>query len=128
MEPLPDDYWLLSIRHQPEQMTAEEYEALPEDISKMIEIVDGNVVFCESPTRDHQRAGRRLANLIEQHARSAMSRGYECLEVNIGVDLRLRDIPLCNRRPDVIVYKCLDRENKERLRAGHALAISGRGR
>ncbi|QKG25906.1 Uma2 family endonuclease [Actinomadura verrucosospora] len=123
MTALPDDYWLLSITRQPEQMTAEEYEALPEDISKMIEVVDGYVVFCESPTREHQTAGRRLANLLERHAREAMRRGRDCLEVNLDVDLRISDVPLCNRRPDVILYRCLDRENKERLRAEHALLV-----
>ncbi|MVZ99357.1 Uma2 family endonuclease [Actinomadura sp. LD22] len=104
-------------------MTAEEYEALPEDISKMIEVVDGYVAFCESPTRDHQRAVRRLAQLVENNARSAMGRGHDCMEVDFDVDLRIRDVPLCNRRPDVVLYKCLDRKNNERLRAEHALLV-----
>ncbi|TDC57319.1 Uma2 family endonuclease [Actinomadura sp. KC345] len=121
MAALPDDYWLLSIRQQPEQMTAAEYEALPEDISKMIEIVDGYVVFCESPTREHQKAGLRLVTLIERHARSAMKRGHDCLDANIDVDLRIRDIPLSNRRPDVILYRCIDRG--DRLRPEHALLV-----
>lgn len=104
MAALPDDYWLLSSRRQPAQMTAAEYEALPEDISKMIEVVDGYVVFCESPTRRYQRAGRRLANLIERHAQSAMRRGHECVEVDTDIDLRLCDVPLCNRQPDVVLH------------------------
>ncbi|WP_067461477.1 Uma2 family endonuclease [Actinomadura macra] len=123
MTALPAGSWLAALRAQPERVTAEEYEALSEDISKLIEIVDGYVVFCEAQTRDHQRAGRRLANLLEYHARAAMSRGHDCVEVDIDVDLRLRDVPLCNRRPDVILYRCLDREGKERLRAEHALLV-----
>ncbi|MEU7888609.1 hypothetical protein AB0B54_24155 [Microbispora bryophytorum] len=53
----------------------EEYDALPEEIAKAIEIVDGYVVYCAAPTPDHQTAGRRLANLLERHARAAMRRG-----------------------------------------------------
>lgn len=32
-------------------------------------------------------------------------------------------LPLLNRRPDVILYKCLDRDRGERLRAEHALLV-----
>jgi Uma2 family endonuclease len=118
---LPEDSWLLGIRPQPARVTAEEYEALPEEIARAIEIVDGYLVYCEAPTPDHQTAGRRLANLLERHARAAMDRGYGCLTVNNDVDLRLRDVPLLNRRPDVVLYKCLDRG--ERLRVQHTLLV-----
>jgi Uma2 family endonuclease len=123
MKALPDDSWLLNIRPQPARVTAEEYDALPEEIAKAIEIVDGYVVYCAAPTPDHQTAGRRLANMLERHARAAMSRGHECVTVNNDVDLRLRDVPLLSRRPDVALYKCLDRGRGERLRAEHALLV-----
>lgn len=123
MTALPDDSWLLNIRPQPALVTAEEYEALPEEIAKAIEIVDGYVVYCAAPTPDHQTAGRRLANMLERHARDAMGKGHECVTVNSDVDLRLRDLPLLNRRPDVALYRCLDRERGERLRAEHALLV-----
>jgi Uma2 family endonuclease len=108
--PRPDD------RHRSRRRRAEE-------IAKAIEIVDGYVVYCEAPTPDHQMAGRRLANLLERHARQAVARGHECLTVNNDVDLRLRDIPLLNRRADMTLYRCLDRGNGERLRAEHALLV-----
>jgi Uma2 family endonuclease len=120
---LPADSWLLGIRPQPARVTAAEYEALPEEIARAIEIVDGYIVFCETPTPDHQTAGRRLANMLEVHARRAIARGHECLTVNNDVDLRFRDIPLLNRRPDVVLYRCLDRARGERLRAEHALLV-----
>jgi Uma2 family endonuclease len=123
MAALPDDSWLLTIRPQPGPVTAEEYEALPEEIARAIEIVDGNIVYCALPTPDHQTAARRLANLLERHARDAMRQGHGCLTVNNDVDLRLRDVPLLNRRPDVALYTCLDRERGERLRAEHALLV-----
>jgi Uma2 family endonuclease len=43
--------------------------------------------------------------------------------VNTDVDLRLRNVPLLNRRPDVVLYRCLDRTRGERLRAEHALLV-----
>ncbi|MBN6051435.1 Uma2 family endonuclease, partial [Nonomuraea sp. RK-328] len=121
MTGLPDDSWLRTIRPQPSGVTAEEYDLLPEDVAKAIEIVDGFVVFCEAPTPDHQTAGRRLADLLERHARAATKEGHGCLTVNNDVDLRLRDIPLSIRRPDVVLYRCLDRDRGERLRADHVL-------
>jgi Uma2 family endonuclease len=51
-----------------------------------------------------------------------MADGYDCVEVNAGVDLRLRDLPLHNRRPDVVLFRCLGPE-RERLRAEHALLV-----
>ncbi|WP_432924980.1 hypothetical protein ACQPZZ_31245 [Microbispora sp. CA-135349] len=36
MTALPDDSWLLSIRPQPALVTAEEYDALPEEIARAI--------------------------------------------------------------------------------------------
>lgn len=121
MTALPGEDWLSSIRPQPERITAEMYQRLPEEISRAIEIVDGYVVYCEAPTPQHQLAARRLANLIEQAARAAMKRGGGCLTVNTDVDLRLRDIPLLNRRPDVVLYRCLD--EGERLRAEQAQLV-----
>jgi Uma2 family endonuclease len=121
---LPEGSWLHDLRPQPARVTAAEYEALSEEIARSIEIVDGYIVFCEAPAPDHQTAGRRLANLLERHARAAVRAGrYGCLTVNNDVDLRLRDIPLLNRRPDVILYRCLDRTRGERLRAEHALLV-----
>src|SRR5262245_52914241 len=94
MTALPEDSWLLSLRPQHEPVTAEDYEALPEDIARTIEIVDGSVVFCQSPTRAHQRACRRVAALLERHARAAMGHGHGCAEVDIDIDLWLQDVPL----------------------------------
>jgi Uma2 family endonuclease len=120
---LPQENWLLGIRPQPRRVTAEEYEVLPEEVSRAIEIVDGYVVFCEAPAPDHQTACRRIANLLERHARAAMRRGRGCLTVNSDVDIRLCDVPLLNRRPDVVLYRCLDRDRSERLRPEHVLLV-----
>jgi hypothetical protein len=94
---LPEDSWLHDIRPQPATVPAAEYEALPEDVARAIEIVDGYIVvceFCEAPPPDHQVAGRRIANPLERKAGAAVRSGrHGCLTVNSDVDLRLRDAP-----------------------------------
>lgn len=115
------DAWFQQLRPQPTPVTSEEYEKFPEDLSRAIEIVDGYIVYCEAPTPNHQTAVRRLTNLVEREARAAMRRGHECLTANSDVDLRLRDIPLLNRRPDVVLYRCL--KQGERLRGEHVLLV-----
>lgn len=92
MTALPD--WMAL---PPEGLSAADYEALPEEVCRHIEIVDGAIVVTPAPRRLHQRIARRLANELENSA------GLE-FTVATDVDLRLRDVPLLNRRPDVVVY------------------------
>ena len=47
-------------------MTWDEYEALGEEIRG--EYIDGTLVVSPFPSRQHQSASRRLANLLEAHA------------------------------------------------------------
>jgi len=103
----PEDWY----RWIPEQITAQEYQALPEDFSRTIEVIDGHLVKCESPSRLHNRIARRLAAALEQ--------GREpepYLMVETDVDVRISDNPLNVRRPDVTVYRCLP--DDRRLYAG----------
>jgi Uma2 family endonuclease len=81
----------------PDGLSAAEYEALPEEICRRIEVVDGAIIVSAAPRRLHQDIARRLANALE----AARGPG---LAVSTDVDLRLRDVPLLNRRPDVVVY------------------------
>jgi Uma2 family endonuclease len=91
MTALPD--WM----DLPDGLGVQEYEALPEDICRRIEIVDGAIIVNAAPRRQHQDICRRLANVLEAACRPALA-------VSTDVDLRLRDIPLLNRRPDAVVY------------------------
>ncbi|RKT86136.1 Endonuclease, Uma2 family (restriction endonuclease fold) [Saccharopolyspora antimicrobica] len=92
MTALPD--WMAL---PPEGLSAADYEALPEEVCRHIEIVDGAIVVTPAPRRLHQRIARRLAGELEQAAAPELT-------VDTDVDLRLRDVPLLNRRPDVVVY------------------------
>jgi Uma2 family endonuclease len=94
----PSDWY----RWIPAQITAQEYEALPEDFCRTIEVIDGHIVKCESASRLHNRVGRRLAAALEQGRKPE-----PCLMVETDVDVRISDVPLNFRRPDVTVYRCL---------------------
>jgi Uma2 family endonuclease len=107
---LPD--WMLS---HPAGLTAEDYEALPEEVSRRIEIVDGAVVVSPAPLRPHQRIARRLANAIEDVA-------SERHAIDTDVDLRLRDVPLLVRRPDIVVYDAFVPDDSL-LRPEHCLLV-----
>ena len=78
-------------------LSAAEYEALPEEICRRIEVVDGAIIVSAAPRRLHQDIARHLANALE----AASGPGHA---VSLDVDLRLRDVPLLNRRPDVALY------------------------
>lgn len=92
MTALPD--WMLL---PPQGLSAAEYDALPEEVCRRIEIVDGAIVVNVAPRRIHRIIARRLANELEAAAGDAWA-------VATDVDLRLRDVPLLNRRPDIVVY------------------------
>lgn len=92
-----------------------DYEALPEEVSRQIEILDGTVKVSLSPSREHQRVARRLANALETAVSDAFA-------VETDVDLRLRDVPLLLRRPDIAVFDA-SLPNAEPLRPDHCLVV-----
>ncbi|HEX2314929.1 MAG TPA: Uma2 family endonuclease [Thermomonospora sp.] len=86
-------------------MTEEEYTALPEDVARMIEVVHGHVIRCESPVPRHNRIARRLAGGLE----AGRTPGGPCLSVGTDLDVVLWRVPKFTfRRPDVVVYECID--------------------
>ncbi|MFC7384351.1 Uma2 family endonuclease [Sphaerisporangium rhizosphaerae] len=109
---VPGDWY----RWIPDQITAEDYKALPEDFCRTIEVIDGHIVKCESPSRMHNRVGRRLAATLEQARKPE-----PCLMVETDVDVRISDLPLNLRRPDVTVFRCLPHDR--RLYATDALLV-----
>jgi len=49
----------------PDGLSAAEYEALPEETCRRIEVVDGAIIVSAGPRRLHQDIARRLANALE---------------------------------------------------------------
>lgn len=81
-----------------ELVTAERYDSWSEEQSVGIEIVDGMIVVSPSPSKRHNRIAKTLAVALE----AAADEGWNA---DVDFDLRLQDVPLLNRRPDVIVYR-----------------------
>ena len=79
-----------------EPMSAEIYDALPENECKGIEVVDG--MIRPHPGHLHQRmVTGALAGMIE-------AAGAPEWHASERLDLRLSDDPLLNRSPDILVY------------------------
>lgn len=81
-----------------DQVTAEMYDSWSAEQCAGIEIVDGMVVLSPSPSKRHNRIAKVLAVALENAAGPQWN-------ADIDFDLRLQDVPLLNRRPDVIVYR-----------------------
>jgi Uma2 family endonuclease len=80
------------------QITAEEYESWSEEQCAGIEIVDGMVVVSPRASKRHNRLARILANAMDAAAGPDWN-------ADTDFDVRLQDVPLTNRRPDIVVYR-----------------------
>jgi Uma2 family endonuclease len=93
-----------SVDSLPHEMTEEQYRLLPEVIARGIEVVHGHVIVCESPSPEHNRIARRMANALE-----SLPSTEPCVRVDTDIDVVLWRVPRFTfRRPDVVVYRCLD--------------------
>jgi Uma2 family endonuclease len=81
-----------------EQITAEQYDSWSDEQCAGIEIVDGMVVVSPSASKRHNRLARVLANALDAAGGSEWN-------ADTDFDVRLQDVPLTNRRPDVVVYR-----------------------
>ncbi|MEU1985478.1 Uma2 family endonuclease [Nocardia sp. NPDC019395] len=99
--------WATSDNLQPEPVTVEIWRKLPEDYCRQVEVVNGDIVRAESPRRAHQKAARRLADMIESAAREHTSRFGGCLDVDTDFDVLLWDFPRATIRcPDIALFDC----------------------
>ncbi|KIF75357.1 hypothetical protein QR77_18460 [Streptomyces sp. 150FB] len=79
-------------------ITAEEYASWSDEQCAGIEIVDGMVAVRPGASKRHHRLARILANALD-------TAGGPEWNADTDFDVRLRDVPLSNRRPDVVVYR-----------------------
>ncbi len=103
------------------ELTEDEYDQLPDQLRKLIEVIDGNVIRCQSGSAEHSDVARRLANHLE-----AVKPDDPCTRVSTDIDVyfrkrRRRDGAFSFRRPDVTVYRCIERGSK--LTAADALLV-----
>jgi Uma2 family endonuclease len=91
------------------EITLDVYKSLPEDVCTRIEVVDGWMVRCESPEPSHQTIARNLANHLWAAVKELDRKQSTCHRVNNDLDVLLAESPKLHfRRPDVIIYRCID--------------------
>lgn len=89
------------------RMTAEEWEALPEEVCRRFEVVEGWLVLTPRPTSLHQWVSYRLCVELDRQCPPGLWPVQE-------VDVRLVDVPLTLRAPDVIVTSSAPRAGSYR--------------
>lgn len=94
------------------QISAEQYDSWSEEQCAGIEIVDGMVVVSPSASK---RPARILANALDAAAGPDWN-------ADTYFDVRLQDVPLTNRRPDVTVYRA-ETINLTPTRPEHVLLV-----
>ncbi|MCM6777425.1 Uma2 family endonuclease [Nocardia sp. CDC159] len=93
-------------------ITEEGYEALPEEVQKQIEVIDGRVIFCRSGSGERNVVARRLANGFDA-ARPSEPRIRVLTDFEMHYrEVRPRTPGFSFRRPDVVVHKCISRGEK----------------
>jgi Uma2 family endonuclease len=99
--------WLRAAVEAPD-MTLDLYEALPEDLARQIEVSDGTIIVCHSPSEKHQAVQHAVLNALAEAARKHDQRRGTCHRVRADLDVLLTEIPFHFRRPDLVVFRCLD--------------------
>ena len=87
-----------AIQPQPQIITLEQYEALPEDVRA--EIFDGQIFYMASPSQDHQTISTELTTILNSYIKS--SKGA-CRVFHAPFDVKLSDTPLTIVQPDLII-------------------------
>jgi Uma2 family endonuclease len=83
------------------------YLSMPEDIARTIEIRDGMIIFCESASPNHNAISRSIERALLD-ANAKRSPAEPCLRVNRDLDMLVSEVPFHYKRPDVIVYRCIE--------------------
>lgn len=83
------------------------YLAMPEDVSRTVEVKDGMIVFCESPSPNHNAISRNIERALADGEAKRVDR-RPCLRVNRDIDMLVSEVPFHYKRPDAIVYRCIE--------------------
>jgi Uma2 family endonuclease len=102
--------WATFDNLQPEPITEEIWRELPEEFCRQVEVVNGQAIRCDSPSRTHQRAALLLAQALEAAVESYTKLGNgPCLDVGMDFDVTLWSVPRTTiRRPDLAIHDCAD--------------------
>lgn len=100
--------WAVPANLQPAPVTVEVWRNLPEDFCREVEVVNGQVVRCDKPTRAHQAAANRVAAMLDAAAEAHMDRNPgTCMDTNGDFDVLLWEVPAATiRSPDAALFEC----------------------
>ena len=112
--------WLKRAVDMPE-ITLDAYLDMPEDLSKQVEVVDGWLVRCESPGPSHQAIQYNLISALRASVKDLDARERTCHRVIGDLDVLISEVPRFHfRRPDVVVYRCVDEDRGKWRRKPYA--------
>ena len=89
---------LPALQPQPEVITLEQYEALPDE--KRMEVFDGIVYDMASPSQIHQSISMQLSTVINNYI---LRKKGPCSIFSAPFDVKLSDSPLIIVQPDIMV-------------------------
>jgi Uma2 family endonuclease len=93
------------------EITLDIYNQLPEDVCAQIEVVDGWMVRCGSPTFSHQAIAHNFVSLLRDAVKSADRKDQTCHKVAGDHDVLISEGPRLHfRRPDAVVFRCIDQD------------------
>ena len=87
-----------ALQPQPEIITLEQYEALPED--KRVEVFDGVVYDMANPSQEHQTISMKLSTVLNTYIK--VKKG-SCRVFHAPFDVKLSDQPLTIVQPDLMI-------------------------
>ncbi|MGV9615653.1 Uma2 family endonuclease [Nocardia xishanensis] len=85
----------------------DDYLAMPEEMSRNIEIKDGMIVHCESASPNHCAIASNIERAL-MDGRAKRDSDAPCLRIMREVDMLVSEVPLHYKRPDVVVYRCIE--------------------
>ena|SRR5579859_7405586 len=75
------------------EITLEVYHQLPEDVCMQVEVVDGWMVRCESPTYSHQTIAHNFVSLLRDPVKNADRKERTCHRVVADLDMLIAEAP-----------------------------------
>lgn len=86
------------LQPQPQLITLEQYEALPED--KIAEVFDGIIYDMASPSQEHQTISMELSTILNTYIKKKKG---SCKVFHAPFDVKLSDKPLTIVQPDLMI-------------------------
>ena len=97
------------LQPQPQLITLEQYETLPED--RRVEVFDGIIYDMASPSQIHQAISMQLSTVINNYI---LRKKGSCSIFNAPFDVKLSDNPLIIVQPDIMVICDKDKLDDKR--------------